>query len=94
MESILTSYLKLHTGVYSRSLERFMKENNDSYCLLNPLEAKLQCDSLRTHKTDRSDAHILAHTHFTNERRIETESADVDRQLKRLSRLYSELDDD
>jgi transposase len=82
------------TGVYSRPLERFMKENNYRYCLLNPLEAKLQCDSLRMHKTDRSDAHQLALTHFTNERRIETESADVYRQLKRLSRLYSELDDE
>ena len=37
------------TGVYSRPLERFMKENNYRYCLLNPLEAKLQCDSLRMH---------------------------------------------
>lgn len=80
------------TGIYSRPLERFMLENNYRYCLLNPLEAKLQCDSLRIHKTDRSDAHQLALTHFTNERRIETESDDVYRQLKRLSRHYSELD--
>lgn len=82
------------TGVYSRTLERFMQENNYSYCLLNPLEAKLQCDSLRIHKTDRSDAHRLALTHFTHERRIETDSNDVYRQLKRLSRHYSELDDE
>lgn len=71
-----------------------MQENNYSYCLLNLLEAKLQCDSLRIHKADRSDAHQLALTHFTHERRIETESNDVYRQLKRLSRHYSELDDE
>jgi transposase len=57
------------TGVYSKPLERFMNENNYSYCLLNPLEAKIQCDSLRIHKTDRSDAHQLALTHFTSSRR-------------------------
>ncbi|MFJ8415659.1 IS110 family transposase [Bacillus paramycoides] len=40
------------TGIYSRQLERFMQDNQYTYCLLNPLEAKLQCDSLRIHKTD------------------------------------------
>lgn len=82
------------TGVYSRSLERFMRENGYEYSLLNPLEAKLQCDSLRIHKTDRSDAHQLALTHFTNNRRVETDSDDVYRQLKALSRYYNELDDE
>ncbi|MFC5592128.1 IS110 family transposase [Sporosarcina soli] len=80
------------TGVYSRPLERFMSENGYRYCLLNPLEAKLQCDTLRIHKTDRSDAHQLALTHFTSNRRIESKSNDVYAQLKALSRHYIELD--
>ncbi len=82
------------TGVYSRQLERFMQENGYSYCLLNPLESKIQCDSLRIHKTDRSDAHKLALTHFSNERRIHTVENDIYRQLKGLSRHYGELDDE
>ncbi|HIW32831.1 MAG TPA: IS110 family transposase [Candidatus Paenibacillus intestinavium] len=82
------------TGVYSRVLERFMRDNGYSYCLLNPLEAKLQCDTLRIHKTDRSDAHQLALTHFTNNRRLETKTDNVYAQLKGLSRHYGELDDD
>ncbi|MHA6260749.1 IS110 family RNA-guided transposase, partial [Sporosarcina sp. CAU 1771] len=82
------------TGVYSRPLERFMRDNGYGYYLLNPLEAKLQCDTLRVHKTDRSDAHQLALTHFTNNRRIKTNSDDVYNQLKALSRQYSELDDE
>ncbi|WP_060206974.1 IS110 family transposase [Sporosarcina koreensis] len=82
------------TGVYSRPLERFMQENGYRYCLLNPLEAKLQCDTLRIHKTDRSDAHQLALTHFTNNRRVKINSCDVYTQLKALSRHYSELDDE
>ncbi len=82
------------TGVYSRPLERFMLDNEYAYYLLNPLEAKLQSDRLRIHKTDRADAHQLAITHFQNERRIETPSSDVYRQLKKLSRHYTDLDDE
>ncbi|WNS78608.1 IS110 family transposase [Domibacillus sp. DTU_2020_1001157_1_SI_ALB_TIR_016] len=82
------------TGVYSRPLERFMNENYYTYCLLNPLEAKLQCDSLRIHKTDKSDAHRLALTHFTTDRRKKEGSDELLHQLKSLSRYYSELDDE
>ncbi|RTR31470.1 IS110 family transposase [Robertmurraya yapensis] len=82
------------TGVYSKALERFMKENHYRYCLLNPLEAKIQCDSLRIHKTDRSDAHKLALTHFTMDRKEKKVSDSVFDQLKSLSRFYSELDDE
>lgn len=80
------------TGIYSRQLERFMQDNQYTYCLLNPLEAKLQCDSLRIHKTDRSDSHRLALTHFTATRRAFTGTDNLFYQLKSLSRLYSELD--
>lgn len=82
------------TGIYSRQLERFMQNNQYTYCLLNPLEAKIQCDSLRIHKTDRSDAHRLALTHFTVTRRVSTRTDNLFYQLKSLSRLYSELDDE
>ncbi|WP_066070706.1 IS110 family transposase [Neobacillus soli] len=82
------------TGVYSKPLERFMAENDYSYCLLNPLEAKIQCDTLRIHKTDKSDAHKLALTHFNTERKIKHSSNKVFNQLKSLSRFYSELDDE
>ncbi|MDA1664870.1 IS110 family transposase [Bacillus cereus] len=80
------------TGIYSRQLERFMQDNQYTYCLLNPLEAKLQCDSLRIHKTDRSDAHRLALTHFAVTRRVSNGTINSFHQLKSLSRWYSELD--
>lgn len=80
------------TGVYSRPLERFMQENDYPYYLLNPLEAKLQSDRLRNHKTDRADAHQLANSHYQNERRLETPSSDIYRQLKKMSRHYTDLD--
>ncbi|AHA75684.1 IS110 family transposase [Bacillus thuringiensis] len=80
------------TGIYSRQLERFMQGKQYTYCLLNPLEVKLQCDSLRIHKTDRSDAHRLALTHFTVTRRVSNGTINSFHQLKSLSRWYSELD--
>ncbi|MEC3021271.1 IS110 family transposase [Bacillus cereus] len=82
------------TGIYSRQLERFMQNNQYTYCLLNPLEAKIQCDSLWIHKTDRSDAHRLVLTHFTVTRRVSTRTDNLFYQLKSLSGLYSELDDE
>jgi transposase len=82
------------TGVYSRQLERFMQENHYNYCALNPLEAKKQCDSLRINKTDKSDAHKLALTHFSTSRRETTGTENLFHQLKSLSRFYSELDDE
>lgn len=82
------------TGVYSRQLERFMRDNYYSYFLLNPLEAKKQCDALRIHKTDKSDAHQLALTHFSVSRRETNGTDTLFQQLKSLSRFYSELDDE
>lgn len=78
--------------IYSRQLERFMQDNQYTYCLLNPLEAKLQCDSLRIHKTERSDAHRLALPYFTATRRIAHGTNHIFHELKSVSRFYSEIE--
>lgn len=57
------------TGVYSRVIERFCQDHHFDYYLLNPLEARKQTDSLRVNKTDKSDAHKLALTHYFIERK-------------------------
>ncbi len=54
------------TGIHSKVLESFMQANQYPYYLLNPLASKQQCDRLRVHKTDCSDAHKLAQTHPTS----------------------------
>lgn len=82
------------TGVYSRQLERFMNDYGFSYSLLNPLESKLQTASMRIHKTDKSDTHRLAQTHFTNERRTKKRQENYYNQMRALSRYYEELDDE
>jgi transposase len=82
------------TGVYSRQLERFMNDYGFSYSLINPLESKLQTASMRIHKTDRSDAHRLAQTQFTNERRTKKPQENYYDKMRALSRYYEELDDE
>jgi transposase len=56
------------TGVYSKPVEKFLRDYGHTYCRMNPLEANLQMASMRRHKTDMSDAHELAKTHFKMER--------------------------
>ncbi|WP_308445804.1 IS110 family transposase [Staphylococcus marylandisciuri] len=48
------------TGIYSRGMVRFCRVNQINYIKLNPLEAKFKTSSLRSWKTDQSDAHKLA----------------------------------
>lgn len=82
------------TGVYSRQLERFMNDNGFSYCLLNPLESKLQTASMRMHKTDKSDAHRLAQSHFNTKRRVKKTQNNYFDQMRALSRYYHDLDEE
>lgn len=82
------------TGVYSRQLERFMNDNGFSYCLLNPLESKLQTASMRMYKTDKSDAHRLAQSHFNTKRRVKKTQNNYFDQMRALSRYYHDLDEE
>lgn len=79
------------TGVYSRALERFLQQNNYRYCQLNPLEAKFQTMSLRRNKTDKSDAHELAKSHFKNERNHTYQHDDYYDNMRVLSRRYDDI---
>lgn len=82
------------TGVYSRPLEKFCQDNQLSYCLLNPLEAKKQMEegSLRSWKTDKIDAHKLAQTHQKNQREVKQHQQVPYLKLRDLSRFYQEIE--
>lgn len=82
------------TGVYSQGLERFFRENNYAYYRLNPLEAKLQTASMRRQKTDISDAHELAKSHFKSERRKTYIQDEYYEQMRALNRYYDEIEDE
>lgn len=80
------------TGVYSKGLENFLQENHYPYIRLNPLEAKLQMAAMRRHKTDISDAHELAKSHFRSERQETYVQEDYFEQMRALGRYYEDLE--
>lgn len=79
------------TGVYSRCLERFLRECGLSYYRLNPLEAKMQTATMRRQKGDLEDAHKLAKSHFKEERTPYFVQEDYYEQMQAYARYYSEI---
>ena len=73
------------TGVYSKSVEAFFKNHGYTYSRMNPLEANLQMAKMRRHKTDISDAHELAKTHFKLERETTYIQDDYYEQMRALT---------
>ncbi|MFJ8357031.1 IS110 family transposase [Bacillus paramycoides] len=82
------------TGIYSKSIEAFFKEYGYAYCRMNPLEANLQMATMRRNKTDISDAHELAKTHFKMERKTTYIQDDYYEQMRALTRYYDEIDEE
>lgn len=82
------------TGVYSKAVEAFFKNYGYPYSRMNPLEANLQMAKMRRHKTDRSDAHELAKTHFKMEREATYVQDDYYEQMRALTRYYDEVDEE
>ena len=82
------------TGVYSKPVEKFFIDFGYTYCRMNPLEANLQMASMRRNKTDISDAHELAKTHFKMEREPTYVQDDYYEQMRALTRYYDEIDEE
>ena len=82
------------TGVYSRRLQSFLDENNETYTKLNPLQAKKELDSLRPNKTDKNDARSLAITQETFNRQPISKEKIVYIKLRDWSRYYAQVNHD
>ncbi|MBD8032193.1 IS110 family RNA-guided transposase [Solibacillus merdavium] len=82
------------TGVYSKPVEKFFIDYGYTYCRMNPLEANLQMATMRRNKTDVSDAHELAKTHFKSERESTYVQDDYYEQMRALTRYYDEIDEE
>jgi len=80
------------TGVYSKGLESFLQAQHYPYIRLNPLEAKLQMAAMRRHKTDISDAHELAKSHFKSDRQETYVQEDYFEQMQALGRYYEDIE--
>ncbi|KGA97510.1 transposase [Alkalihalobacillus alcalophilus ATCC 27647 = CGMCC 1.3604] len=82
------------TGIYSKPVEKFLAINGHPYCRMNPLEANLQMTKMRRHKTDLSDAHELAKTHFNMDRKSTYQQNDYYEQMRAITRYYDEIDEE
>lgn len=82
------------TGVYSKPVEAFFKDFGYAYCRMNPLEANLQMAKMRRNKTDLSDAHELAKTHFKMERENTYIQDDYYEQMRAMTRYYDEIEEE
>jgi len=80
------------TGIYSKPVEKFLRDYGHIYCRMNPLEANQQMASMRRYKTDISDAHELAKTHFKMEREITYVQDAYYDQMRAITRYYDEID--
>lgn len=80
------------SGVYSRPLEYFFQKEGYAYHRVSPIEANLQTATMRRHKTDKSDAHELAKSHFRTERSKTYQEDAYYQQMRALTRYYDELD--
>ncbi|WP_204871270.1 IS110 family transposase, partial [Pullulanibacillus pueri] len=84
------------TGIYSKPVEIFCRENQLRYCLLNPLVAKKQLEqgTLRSWKTDKHDAHKLAQAHQKNDRPEKIQQPEIYNEIRDLSRFYQEVEEE
>lgn len=82
------------TGVYSKPVEKLLSDYGHVYCRINPLEANLQMASMRRHKTDISDAHELAKSHFKSDRESTYVQDEYYEQMRAMTRYYDEVDEE
>jgi len=81
------------TGVYSRPIERFCRDGNIPYALLNPLELHLKTENLRRVKTDNKDAHRIAMSAYDCGYRLMAFQDSKYLKLRELCRFYERIED-
>lgn len=77
------------TGIYHKSLQSYLDENNAKYIILNPLEsAKIRKSHLRSTKTDQKDCENIAIAYYSREFRIHDKQDEIYDKLQRMNRYY------
>ncbi|MDQ7193324.1 transposase [Staphylococcus felis] len=83
------------TGIYSRGMEHFCQLYQNDYLVLNPLEAKFYTSTLRSWKTDKSDAHKLALLAFNmKDAKIQRHTEEIYFELRERARFHLEMEND
>ncbi|EOY0059432.1 IS110 family transposase [Staphylococcus pseudintermedius] len=81
------------TGIYSRGMKRFCEIHKIDYLEMNPLEAKFKTSSLRSWKTDKSDAHKLALLAFRmKDSKVQRHPEEIYFELRERARFHLEME--
>ncbi|WP_330986544.1 IS110 family transposase, partial [Staphylococcus pseudintermedius] len=79
--------------IYSRGMKRFCEIHKIDYLEMNPLEAKFKMSSLRSWKTDKSDAHKLALLAFRmKDSKVQRHPEEIYFELRERARFHLEME--
>lgn len=80
------------TGVYHRSLQQYLDDNEIDYIIISPLaSAKVRKSNIRATKNDKRDCKTIARVYFEKEFPLHQESDEIYDNLREMNRYYHYL---
>ena len=80
------------TGVYHRSLQQYLEDNEINYIIISPLaSAKVRKSNIRSTKNDKRDCKTIARAYFEKEFPHHQKSDEIYDNLREMSRYYRYL---
>jgi len=80
------------TGVYHRSLQQYLEDNEIDYIIISPLaSAKVRKSNIRSTKNDKRDCKTIARAYFEKEFPIYQKSDEIYDNLREMNRYYHYL---
>ncbi len=80
------------TGVYHRSLQCYLEDNDIDYIIISPLaSAKVRKSNIRSTKNDKKDCKTIARAYFEKEFKIHQKSEEIYENLREMNRYYHYL---
>ena len=80
------------TGVYHRSLQQYLEDNNIDYIMISPLaSAKIRKSNIRSTKNDKRDCKTIARAYFEKDFPLHKKSDEIYDNLREMNRYYHYL---
>lgn len=82
------------TGVYHRSLQQYLEDNEIDYIIISPLaSAKVRKSNIRSTKNDKRDCKTIARAYFEKDFPLHKKSDEIYDNLREMNRYYHYLTD-
>ena len=80
------------TGVYHRSLQQYLEDNEIGYIIISPLaSAKIRKSNIRSTKNDKRDCKTIARAYFEKDFPLHKKSDEIYDNLREMNRYYHYL---